>query len=63
MMAQRIPLGKSCEMCGSSEFLVRHHSNYDEPLKVTTLCQSCHMKVHIMKSTRRKLRKLRGKVG
>jgi len=33
--------------CGKELPLHAHHSDYDKPLKVTWLCQSCHVKLHI----------------
>lgn len=35
-----------CERC-SSEVTVAHHEDYDKPLDVVWLCQSCHKKRHI----------------
>lgn len=46
-MAQRhIALAQSCSICGSTENLHRHHSDYSKPLEVITLCHKCHMKIH-----------------
>jgi len=39
-------LRANCEICGSSENLVRHHPDYSEPLFYVTLCSSCHNYVH-----------------
>ena len=36
----------SCERCGSTEHLVKHHPDYKEPLHVVTLCHACHRLVH-----------------
>jgi hypothetical protein len=36
----------TCEQCGSSRSLRAHHNNYDEPLSVRWLCESCHKEVH-----------------
>ena len=40
------PIGSKCVICGSTEKLHRHHPNYEKPLEIVTLCNSCHMKVH-----------------
>ena len=50
-MAQRrarstIPIGKKCQLCGSTEGLLRHHKDYARPYSVTTLCSKCHRLVH-----------------
>jgi len=39
-------LGDKCEVCDSTENLVRHHFDYDKPLNVTTLCRRCHRTIH-----------------
>ena len=36
-----------CEACGKELPLHAHHTDYDKPLEVTWLCQSCHVKLHI----------------
>jgi len=41
-----VPLGESCEVCGSTENLCRHHPDYAKPLVILTLCHSCHMDLH-----------------
>jgi hypothetical protein len=43
---QLLPTGTSCERCGSTEQLVKHHPDYREPLHVVTLCYVCHRLVH-----------------
>lgn len=35
-----------CETCNEQKTLIRHHRDYDKPLEVTWLCQSCHRKEH-----------------
>jgi hypothetical protein len=37
--------GTECLICESSKRLVAHHLSYD-PLKIVTLCQSCHQYLH-----------------
>lgn len=37
---------KPCERC-NSEKSIAHHEDYDQPLNVVWLCQSCHKKRHI----------------
>lgn len=43
---QLIELGSECEICGSSDNLMRHHPDYSEPLVIVTVCSGCHMNVH-----------------
>jgi len=42
----QIPLDSSCLRCGSTEYLERHHPDYDQPLWILTLCHSCHLLIH-----------------
>lgn len=35
-----------CSECGSKSSVVGHHNDYLEPLKVTWLCQACHVNWH-----------------
>jgi len=37
---------KPCEKCGSEENLQAHHTDYDQPLNVTWLCQEHHIELH-----------------
>jgi len=41
-----VPLGKTCEACGSVDKLERHHPDYSKPFEVLTLCRPCHNKLH-----------------
>jgi hypothetical protein len=43
---RKTKLGKSCEICGSTEKLQRHHKDYSKPLEIITLCSVCHKDVH-----------------
>ena len=36
---------KPCDSCGSTLSLA-HHDNYEKPLDVRWMCQSCHKKLH-----------------
>jgi hypothetical protein len=45
--ARKINLKNSCEICNSTHKLERHHWNYDKPLMVNTLCQTCHEIQHV----------------
>ena len=36
-----------CEACGSTEYMVAHHPDYDKPLEVLWVCSSCHKKLHL----------------
>jgi hypothetical protein len=35
-----------CDICGSTEKLVMHHSDYSKPLVVQTVCRTCHSEIH-----------------
>lgn len=40
-----IPLkDKTCEECGSTDNLQRHHTDYSKPLEIVILCPKCHNK-------------------
>lgn len=38
----KVPLKDHCELCGSTDYLERHHPDYTKPLEVKTLCRTCH---------------------
>lgn len=40
------PLGPCCELCDSTEYLQRHHPDYDYPTIIVTSCASCHNFIH-----------------
>lgn len=43
----KLERGTCCEDCKTTEErIVGHHENYNKPLEVTWLCQSCHMRRH-----------------
>ena len=42
----RITDMSQCELCGSTEDLMRHHEDYNRPLDVMILCRTCHMRLH-----------------
>lgn len=48
--SRRVPLARSCDHCGDSRLLNRHHRNGDKadnsPSNVQTLCASCHTRLH-----------------
>lgn len=46
-ITQRVPMEKSCEICGSIKNLQRHHWRYDKPRLVNTLCSYCHSIQHL----------------
>lgn len=56
-MAQRkVSLAqKSCQNCGETGKLQRHHPNYNEPLMVEILCQKCHVAADQRDGHRRKV--------
>ena len=35
-----------CKLCGSTENIQAHHSNYSEPYKIIWLCNKCHKDLH-----------------
>ena len=37
---------KTCCICGNETRLCAHHPNYNEPLNVIFVCQSCHKRIH-----------------
>ncbi len=41
-----IPLPETCERCGKSGDLHRHHPDYTKPLLVMILCPLCHKAAH-----------------
>lgn len=47
---KQIPLKNKCELCGSTEWLERHHPDYNKPMEVQTLCRSCHARQRAQKS-------------
>ena len=38
-----------CSKCGSSDKVCGHHKDYEKPLEVVWLCNSCHGKTHPFK--------------
>lgn len=44
--AQRVVslVGKTCQKCGGTHRLQRHHPDYSKPEEVEILCQPCHVK-------------------
>lgn len=44
--AQRIPICP-CEQCGSTEYIHRHHDDYNKPKVVRFLCAACHRQYHV----------------
>lgn len=43
---RKIPFGKECLKCGSTENLQRHHPDYSKQLEIVTLCAKCHVNHH-----------------
>lgn len=41
-----IPLSSKCELCSSTEHLLRHHVDYDYPEIIVTVCSECHSYIH-----------------
>lgn len=44
--AQNVPANNSCERCGVTSPLHKHHPDYSKPKQVVTLCVPCHEKEH-----------------
>lgn len=42
-----IKKSQSCQICGRNRKIIGHHENYDKPLEVIWVCQSCHRKIHL----------------
>lgn len=38
--------GETCEICGASSYMQKHHTDYTKPLEVQALCITCHGKQH-----------------
>ena len=38
-----------CEMCKQKKRIIGHHEDYNFPLEITWLCDSCHKNIHIEK--------------
>jgi hypothetical protein len=38
----KVPLKDKCELCGSTNYLERHHPDYNKPDEALTLCRTCH---------------------
>ncbi len=36
----------NCSKCGSGDWVVKHHEDYNKPLDITWLCKNCHAKRH-----------------
>ena len=47
-LAKRTPVQENqmCEMCLKNKAVLRHHANYNKPLKIKYLCKICHYKIH-----------------
>lgn len=43
-----IPLKPTCEICGGTYRLQRHHKDYGKPLEVLTLCKTCHKALEVI---------------
>lgn len=35
-----------CERCGLNKPLVRHHPDYEKPIKIMWVCRKCHSQIH-----------------
>jgi hypothetical protein len=45
-IAEKLPIAKECEFCGSTENLGRHHPDYRYPEIYVTSCAGCHKWAH-----------------
>jgi len=43
---QHIPRKNTCEFCGATSDLQRHHPDYNHPEIVVTVCRLCHNWIH-----------------
>ena len=43
---RKISLDLNCLFCNTTKNLQRHHPNYNEPLRINTLCSQCHYNIH-----------------
>lgn len=41
-----LPMSSTCEKCGHTQDLEKHHPDYKEPMKIITLCKKCHLEEH-----------------
>lgn len=44
---RKLPIGKECGICKSTENLQKHHWRYDKPELFSTLCSYCHKVQHL----------------
>ncbi len=40
-----------CEVCGTTENIHAHHTDYTKPLEIKWLCEKHHLQLHFSKST------------
>lgn len=45
----KIKIKGICEECDSTNFIIKHHPDYSEPLVFQELCKKCHNEVHLAK--------------
>jgi hypothetical protein len=51
----------ACEQCGEVRVVMAHHEDYQAPLKVLWLCDSCHRRRHVQTAAARKNAKKGGR--
>lgn len=44
---RKLPIGKECGICKSTENLQKHHWRYDKPELFSTMCSYCHSVQHL----------------
>ena len=46
VLARPVKRKKLCEFCESTENLEKHHTDYNKPKEIITLCRACHRSLH-----------------
>lgn len=54
-IVRKLPIGKECGICKSTENLQKHHWRYDKPELFSTLCSYCHKVQHLKRPKKLKM--------